>query len=40
VLQQLLESPVVGKITVLVAIIFFLQWKPGGLFTTKSRSLD
>jgi urea transport system permease protein len=40
VLQQLLESPVVGKITVLVAIILFLQWKPGGLFSTKSRSLD
>jgi urea transport system permease protein len=40
VLQQLLQSPVVGKITVLIAIILFLQWKPGGLFATKSRSLD
>jgi urea transport system permease protein len=40
VLQQLLESPVVGKITVLVAIILFLQWKPGGLFSTRTRSLD
>jgi urea transport system permease protein len=40
VLQQLLASPVVGKITVLVVIIFFLQWKPGGLFSTRTRSLD
>jgi urea transport system permease protein len=40
VLQQLLESPVVGKITVLVVIIVFLQWKPGGLFSTRTRSLD
>lgn len=38
--QQILLNPVLGKITVLVAIIFFLQWKPGGLFPTRSRSLE
>jgi urea transport system permease protein len=40
VLQQTTGSPVTGKIVVLVAIILFLQWKPGGLFSTRSRSLD
>jgi urea transport system permease protein len=40
VLQQLTGSPVTGKIIVLVAIIMFLQWKPGGLFSARSRSLD
>jgi urea transport system permease protein len=40
VLQQTTGSPVTGKIVVLVAIIFFLQWKPGGLFSTRSRTLD
>jgi urea transport system permease protein len=40
VLQQIFSSPVVGKITVLVTIILFLQWKPGGLFPTRSRSLE
>jgi urea transport system permease protein len=40
VLQQTTGSPVTGKIVVLLAIILFLQWKPGGLFTSKSRSLD
>jgi urea transport system permease protein len=40
VLQQVLGSPVVGKILVLAAIILFLQWKPGGLFTSRSRNLD
>lgn len=40
VLQQTTGSPVTGKIVVLVAIIAFLQWKPGGLFATRSRSLD
>jgi len=40
VLQQVFNSPVVGKITVLIAIILFLQWKPGGLFPTRSRSLE
>jgi urea transport system permease protein len=29
-----------GKILVLVAIIAFLQWRPAGLFVTKSRSLE
>lgn len=40
VLQQTTGSPVTGKIVVLVAIILFLQWKPGGLFSIRSRSLD
>jgi urea transport system permease protein len=40
VLQQTTGSPVTGKIVVLVAIIVFLQWKPGGLFSARSRSLD
>ncbi len=40
VLQQVLGSPVMGKIIVLATIILFLQWKPGGLFSTRSRSLD
>lgn len=40
VLQQLTGSPVTGKIIVLITIILFLQWKPGGLFSTRSRSLD
>ena len=38
-LQPLL-GPVMGKITVLFAIILFLQFKPGGLFPSRSRSLD
>jgi urea transport system permease protein len=40
VLQQVLGSPVLGKVLVLTAIILFLQWKPGGFFPTRSRSLD
>jgi len=40
VLQQVTGSPVTGKIVVLVTIILFLQWKPGGLFSIRSRSLD
>ncbi len=40
VLQQLLGSPVLGKIIVLTCIILFLQWKPGGLFAIRGRSLD
>ena len=40
VLQQTLGSPVLGKIIVLGAIILFLQWKPGGLFSIRNRSLD
>ncbi len=39
-LQQLTGSPVTGKIVVLVCIILFLQWKPGGLFAIRSRTLD
>ncbi|HEY1123290.1 MAG TPA: urea ABC transporter permease subunit UrtB, partial [Haloferula sp.] len=39
-LQQILGDPVTGKILVLGAIILFLQWKPWGLFATRSRSLD
>jgi urea transport system permease protein len=39
-LQQVLGNPVLGKILVLGAIILFLQWKPAGLFVTRSRSLD
>ena len=41
--DQLLQpslGPVLGKITVFFLIILFLQWRPGGLFPTKSRSLD
>ena len=40
VLQQTTGSPVTGKIVVLVIIILFLQWKPGGLFSMRSRSID
>jgi urea transport system permease protein len=39
-LQQMLLNPVLGKIIVLGGIILFLQWKPGGLFPTRSRSLE
>jgi urea transport system permease protein len=39
VLQPILGA-VMGKILVLFAIIFFLQFRPGGLFPTRSRSLD
>jgi urea transport system permease protein len=39
-LQQWLGNPVLGKILVLIAIILFLQWKPAGLFVTKSRNLE
>jgi len=41
--DQLLQpslGPVMGKITVFFVIILFLQWRPGGLFPTRSRSLD
>jgi urea transport system permease protein len=37
---QPLFGPVMGKITVLFMIIIFLQFKPGGLFPSRSRSLD
>jgi urea transport system permease protein len=39
-LQQLLGNPVMGKILVLASIILFLQWRPAGIFVTKSRSLE
>jgi urea transport system permease protein len=34
------DAAVFGKILVLGGIILFLQWKPAGLFVTRSRSLD
>ena len=34
------DAAVFGKIMVLGVIILFLQWKPSGLFSTRSRSLD
>ncbi len=43
VTDQILQpwlGAVMGKITVLTAIILFLQWKPAGLFATRSRSLE
>jgi urea transport system permease protein len=43
VTNQILEpwlGAVLGKITVLAAIILFLQWRPSGIFVTRSRSLD
>ena len=39
-LQQVLGNPVIGKVLVLGAIILFLQWRPAGLFATRSRSLE
>jgi urea transport system permease protein len=38
--QQILGNPVLGKILVLGGIILFLQWRPSGLFVTRSRSLE
>ncbi len=43
VTDQILQpwlGAVMGKITVLGAIILFLQWRPAGLFVTRSRSLE
>jgi urea transport system permease protein len=43
VTNQILEpwlGAVLGKILVLSAIILFLQWRPAGIFVTRSRSLD
>lgn len=40
VLQQITGSPVTGKIVMLISIILFLQWKPGGLFAIRGRNLD
>ncbi len=39
-LQEILQNPVLGQIIVLVAIILFLQWKPGGLFPSRGRGLE
>jgi urea transport system permease protein len=39
-LQQVLGNPVLGKILVLGGIILFLQWRPAGIFVTRSRSLE
>ncbi len=38
-LQPIL-GPVMGKITTLMGIIVILQWRPGGLFPSRSRSLE
>jgi len=43
VTDQILQpwlGAVMGKITVLAAIILFLQWRPAGLFVTRTRSLE
>lgn len=43
VTDQILQpwlGAVLGKITVLGGIILFLQWRPSGLFATRSRSLE
>lgn len=39
-LQQILGNPVTGKILVLGGIIAFLQFRPAGIFVTRSRSLE
>ncbi|PTX97247.1 urea ABC transporter permease subunit UrtB [Verrucomicrobia bacterium LW23] len=39
-LEQVLQNSVLGKITVLITIILFLQIRPGGLFPTKGRGLE
>jgi urea transport system permease protein len=39
-LQEILQNPVIGQIIVLIAIILFLQWKPGGLFPSRGRGLE
>ncbi|MBL9127121.1 MAG: urea ABC transporter permease subunit UrtB, partial [Verrucomicrobiales bacterium] len=43
VTDQILQpwlGAVLGKITVLSAIILFLQWRPAGLFATRGRGLE
>ena len=43
VTDQILQpwlGAVLGKITVLAAVILFLQWRPAGLFVTRTRSLE
>jgi urea transport system permease protein len=39
-LQEVLQNPVIGQVIVLVSIILFLQWKPGGLFPSRGRGLE
>ena len=39
-LLQPLLGAVLGKIVVLVAIILFLQWRPAGLFTVRTRGAE
>jgi urea transport system permease protein len=41
-LQSMVEyttTPSVGKVVVFIAIVAFLQWRPQGLFTLRTRSL-
>jgi len=43
VTDQILQpwlGAVLGKITVLAAIILFLQWRPAGIFASRGRSLE
>lgn len=43
VTDQILQpwlGAVLGKITVLAAIILFLQWRPAGIFATRGRGLE
>ena len=43
VTDQILQpwlGAVMGKITVLAAIILFLQWRPAGMFVTRTRNLE
>jgi urea transport system permease protein len=40
ILQTTLRNPVIGKVLVLIGLILFLQYKPSGLFSAKSRNLE
>jgi len=40
ILQTTLRNPVIGKVLVLAGLIVFLQFKPSGLFSAKSRNLE
>ena len=43
VTDQILQpwlGAVMGKISVLAAIILFLQWRPAGLFASRGRGLE
>jgi urea transport system permease protein len=37
---QLHVQAVLAKVLVLAAVILFLQWRPAGLFVTRSRGLE